>query len=561
MKKSNKPTKTKSKMKKTMRFLSMAALALVGAVTVGCSSDDNTIDTPQQPAKNVVTLTTTVSLDGGAQTRALTSGGVKTFAEGEQIALVYQNTNNETVKAVSAALADGDITNEGKSATFTFELTDPDRLQNVTYIYPAAMAKADGTVNYDALATQNGTLATLSSTLDLATHSAAWNAGSLPAATLENQLAILALTLKNSTGSSTITSGLTQVTVSDGTNTYTVTPTSSTFGTDVIYVAIRPTSSADISVTATTGTTNYTKSLTGKTYAAGNGYSVSWKMTEAVPEGVINGKFTIKADGTKVYFSKGNLQATYNGSSWTWAFAANQWNYIGNAAGNISINGKGTVSASNVTVDLFGWVGASSTWTGAAGYGISNSTFTNSTNGYGKNASEALKSDWGVTIGSGWRTLTSAEWTYLFNTRTSGSTVNSTSNARYTHATINTDIKYGSNKGVNGMILFPDGITVANSEATSWGTVNGNSAYATKCTSAQWAALAAKGCVFLPAAGYRYQASVGNVGSSGNYWSSSPSTSNVSYAYRVCFESGGLNPALNNNRYYGYSVRLVRDAQ
>ena len=561
MKKSNKPTKTKSKMKKTMRFLSMAALALVGAVTVGCSSDDNTIDTPQQPAKNVVTLTTTVSLDGGAQTRALTSGGVKTFAEGEQIALVYQNTNNETVKAVSAALADGDITNEGKSATFTFELTDPDRLQNVTYIYPAAMAKADGTVNYDALATQNGTLATLSSTLDLATHSAAWNAGSLPAATLENQLAILALTLKNSTGSSTITSGLPQVTVSDGTNTYTVTPTSSTFGTDVIYVAIRPTSSADISVTATTGTTNYTKSLTGKTYAAGNGYSVSWKMTEAVPEGVINGKFTIKADGTKVYFSKGNLQATYNGSSWTWAFAANQWNYIGNAAGNISINGKGTVSASNVTVDLFGWVGASSTWTGAAGYGISNSTFTNSTNGYGKNASEALKSDWGVTIGSGWRTLTSAEWTYLFNTRTSGSTVNSTSNARYTHATINTDIKYGSNKGVNGMILFPDGITVANSEATSWGTVNGNSAYATKCTSAQWAALAAKGCVFLPAAGYRYQASVGNVGSSGNYWSSSPSTSNVSYAYRVCFESGGLNPALNNNRYYGYSVRLVRDAQ
>lgn len=561
MKKSNKPTKTKSKMKKTMRFLSMAALALVGAVTVGCSSDDNTIDTPQQPAKNVVTLTTTVSLDGGAQTRALTSGGVKTFAEGEQIALVYQNTNNETVKAVSAALADGDITNEGKSATFTFELTDPDRLQNVTYIYPAAMAKADGTVNYDALATQNGTLATLSSTLDLATYSAAWNAGSLPAATLDNQLAILALTLKNSTGSSTITSGLTQVTVSDGTNTYTVTPTSSTFGTDVIYVAIRPTSSADISVTATTGTTNYTKSLTGKTYAAGNGYSVSWKMTEAVPEGVINGKFTIKADGTKVYFSKGNLQATYNGSSWTWAFAANQWNYIGNAGGNISINGKGTVSASNVTVDLFGWVGASSTWTGAAGYGISNSTITNSTNGYGRNASEALKSDWGVTIGSGWRTLTSAEWTYLFNTRTSGSTVNSTSNARYTHATINTDIKYGSNKGVNGMILFPDGITVASSEATSWGTVNGNSAWGTQCTSAQWAALAAKGCVFLPAAGYRFQASVGNVGSTGNYWSSSPSTSNVNYAYRVCFESGGLDPALYNNRYYGYSVRLVRDAQ
>ena len=261
---------------KTIKYLSMAALALVGAVTVGCSSDDNIIDEPQQPAKNVVTLTTTVSLDGGAQTRALTSGGVKTFAEGEQIALVYQNTSDETLKVESAALADGDITNEGKSATFTFELTDPDKAQNVTYIYPAAMAKADGSVNYDALASQDGTLATLSSSLDLATYSAAWDGTALPAATLANQLAILALTLKDAAGTNDITSTITDATLSDGTNSYAVTR-SATAG--PIYVAIQPTSSASIEVTATDGTTDYTKSLTGKTYAAGNGYSVSWRMT------------------------------------------------------------------------------------------------------------------------------------------------------------------------------------------------------------------------------------------------------------------------------------------
>ena len=40
-KKSNEPTKTKSKMKKTMRFLSMAALAMVGLVMTGCSSEDD----------------------------------------------------------------------------------------------------------------------------------------------------------------------------------------------------------------------------------------------------------------------------------------------------------------------------------------------------------------------------------------------------------------------------------------------------------------------------------------------------------------------------------------
>ena len=262
---------------KTIKFLSMAALALVGAMMTGCTNDDNIIDEPQQPAKNVVTLTTTVSLDGGAQTRALTAGGVKTFAVGEQIALVYKNTSDETVKAVSTALTASDIASGGKSATFTFELADPDRTKNVTYIYPAVMAKADGTVNYSALDAQDGTLATLSSTLDLATYSAAWNGTSLPTATLANQLAILALTLKNSTGSSDLTSTITGVTVSDGTYSYAVTRSAAA---GPIYVAILPTTSANIDVTATDGTTNYTKSLTGKTYAAGNGYSVSWKMAE-----------------------------------------------------------------------------------------------------------------------------------------------------------------------------------------------------------------------------------------------------------------------------------------
>ena len=44
----NKPTKTKKAMK-TIKLLSMAALALVGAVMTGCSSDDDILDNPQQP--------------------------------------------------------------------------------------------------------------------------------------------------------------------------------------------------------------------------------------------------------------------------------------------------------------------------------------------------------------------------------------------------------------------------------------------------------------------------------------------------------------------------------
>ena len=107
---------------KIMRFFSMAALIFVGAITTGCSNDDDS-ESLDKPASKTVTLTTTISMDGGADTRALTEAGVKTFAEGEQIAVVYTNTSSEQVKAVSNALVAGDITNEGKTARITVTLS------------------------------------------------------------------------------------------------------------------------------------------------------------------------------------------------------------------------------------------------------------------------------------------------------------------------------------------------------------------------------------------------------------------------------------------------------
>lgn len=62
--------------------------------------------------------------------------------------------------------------------------------------------------------------------------------------------------------------------------------------------------------------------------------------------------------------------------------------------------------------------------------------------------------------------------------------------------------------------------------------------------------------LFLPAAGNRNGSSVNNVGSNGNYWSSTANDTNN--AYNVNFNSGNLNPANNNNRNNGFSVRLVR---
>ena len=256
---------------KTKKFLSMAALALVGAMMTGCSSDDDILQ-PENKT-NVVTLTATVGFDDGvAATRAVTSTGVKTFGDGDQMAVIYKNTSDETVKAVGT-LTSGAGT---KSGTFTFTLTNPDKTQNVTYIYPAAMAGSTG-VDYTKLNSQKGTLTDLGSKYDLATNSGAWDGDNLPTLTLNNELAILAINLKNSTGASDITGDITDMTISDGTYTYTV---SRSAAAGPIYVAIQPTSSATINVTATDGTNEYGKTLSGKTYAANNGYNVTWNMSE-----------------------------------------------------------------------------------------------------------------------------------------------------------------------------------------------------------------------------------------------------------------------------------------
>ena len=281
-------------MEKTMRFLSIAALALVGAVMTGCSSEDNFIGQPQQQVAdngNVVTVTATVGLGEQAGTRKLTidgSKGVKTFAEGDQIAVIYENESGMVKETVT--IAAGDISTDGKSAKITVTMTDPKAGGTLKYIYPAAMAGATD-VDYTKLNTQDGTLDNLGKNLDLAVFDGnLTDEAALPAtASLENKLSILAVTLKNETGLSEITGSTTKLTVSDGNNIYTIT------GKDAdghIYVAIKPTNSATIGVNATAGTTHYYKELANKTYAKDNGYSVSWKMAQGAHLSAITADFT-----------------------------------------------------------------------------------------------------------------------------------------------------------------------------------------------------------------------------------------------------------------------------
>ena len=289
------------------------------------------------------------------------------------------------------------------------------------------------------------------------------------------------------------------------------------------------------------------------------------------PEGAINGLFTINANGDQVYFSQGNLQ--YKATTNIWRFATNQWDYVGQSNKNVS-------STYDNWIDLFGWA--------TSGYhnvydnfnvryqpfSYSNTTINTECNTYGYGPSTNMydlnltgmsaEYDWGVhnAISNGgnqaglWRTLTSDEWNYIFNTR-SASTIGNTSNARFAKATVN---------GVSGIILFPDNFSSVpiymptplqiNNESASF---NANS-YSVEA----WEVMENLGCVFLPVAGnrYRYYTTVNYVGyiteynnNGGCYWSTTYYDSGqANYVY---FSNSSLNLQDKNSRYLGFSVRLV----
>jgi hypothetical protein len=272
--------------------------------------------------------------------------------------------------------------------------------------------------------------------------------------------------------------------------------------------------------------------------------SVKAVKKEVIKPDLLSGVFSVSAS-KKVNFSKGNLQATYDGSSWTWAFANNQWDYIGNAAGNTKVTDALPFISENGTVDLFGWVGASSTWDGVNQYGITSSNARNATDGYGNSATENLKNDWGTLMGTGWRTLTKDEWAYMLNSR---------SGTSYCKAQVNSK---------SGLVIFPDGYTHPTGPTAPTNINTTTAAYTTNSWSGEdWTKMENAGCVFLPAAGSRDGNSVSYAGTNGAYWWSTHYEGGgdaVDRAYNLYFTNNFLLPTAGSYRNIGCSVRLVRE--
>ena len=258
-------------------------------------------------------------------------------------------------------------------------------------------------------------------------------------------------------------------------------------------------------------------------------------------EGTLPGIFSVGAN-TKVNFSQGNLQ--YRPRIKTWRFAVNQYDVAGSANNNVYMQ-----AYCSDWIDLFGY--GTSGWDGGAGRFMPYETTTNNTeyteDPNGNDLTDFYaNADWGYynpIINGGnqmalWRTLTSTEWTYLLTLRPNAAQLKGMATVENTP----------------GYVILPDDWTCP----TGLTFVNSNSSYTANVYNAtNWAVMEAAGAVFLPAAGQRTSSSTSNVGTEGNYWSTSHVNGTTGYSFHI---GPNANQVRNTVTYStGCSVRLVRE--
>ena len=504
-------------MKKNLLLLSAIALVVAGISTLSCTKLEQEGLTDNPASDNGLSFT--ISVNRGEGTKALAISGnnlSKTFAVGEKIAVVYIVGGSKRV-AISDALQSDDIKRSGKYADFSVTLDEaPDLNSEVKYIYPAVLATTTGSINYDALAMQDGTLESIASNLDLGLFEGTLNRRAFPQnQTLTNPLTICKFTIKN--GDTDITNNVTRLTVKNGSDIYTIDPTSSK---NAFWVAIKPVNNGDVTVYAACGRDLYKKTVSDVTLASSNLYPIN--VTAPKVDGAISGLFRI--GDNLIYFSKGNLWAIepFSNTYWkrlddTTPFARNQYDYLGYGSGsaNTHITGNGTTNPSGY-IDLFGWS------TSATVYGIHNG---NTNSQYGGDFV-----DWGGKVKGSWHTPSKNEWNTIIG------------NYPHGKATVN---------DVHGLVIIPYRTSIA-----SFNTANNsydNNVYA----ASQWDDMEAVGAIFLPAAGRRSGTSIYDIYDpyKGYYWSSTSTDS--SWGCYMGFD-GGSGPSVGNSgRASGYSVRLI----
>ena len=299
------------RMKKILMTLA-AAMVTVTMVTACAAEEDNAVVSSEDKPQ---TVTQTIHLTlGNDATRAVTADGVKTWSEDEYVAVLFEleNYDESGPKYTSVTGQLSNVSEDGKSADLTVTFSNMSGTLKsdgkFLLVYPSTACNlyADDGLDPDLLKTQDGTLAKLSSTKDLAVGSGTLNGTYLPAGatiTMKNPNCIMKLSLTDSSGINDLTAKTTSLVVGDGTNTYTITRTEAA---EPIYIAMKPVTAGKFTFVAKTSDGSYWKTVASATLQAGKIYT-SKISTSSFPYKV--GR-VLGSDG-QVYGNKNDVSEGY----------------------------------------------------------------------------------------------------------------------------------------------------------------------------------------------------------------------------------------------------------
>ena len=255
----------------------MATLLMGVTMLAACSDGEDIIDVqPVQPGIYTLSVESMKSLDAQASTRALTLSGSTLNATWATTDRVYVKKDDSWATGSLQPIAAGaTATLKGTLSDVTIAAGDELTLQ-----YPKS-----GALTYSG---QKGTLADIAENFDYATATATVTAVSAngmvaaTAASFQNQQAIVKFTLLDDADGTTPINA-TNLTVTVGSNTYSVNPTAAT---NVFYVAIPGFSGRTVTLTATVGNdiyiNIYTYTKSGITFENGKFYDITVKMTKTM---------------------------------------------------------------------------------------------------------------------------------------------------------------------------------------------------------------------------------------------------------------------------------------
>lgn len=243
-------------MKKTL--IPIAAFLVSGIIGVSCGKteiENAKNETNQEVDQVEMTFSATV-YPKNAITKSVGTDGITAWAVNEKIAVYYQKTDDTYAKAT----ANVDKQKDGK-AVISATLYNAKDGGEVKFVYPASIVNDNGDdIDVQKLYTaQHGTIEDISANFDAATSSTTLKTDGTACSTadavkFENRVLIGKFFPKFNGAA---INGITELSISNGTDKYIISPSSGSFGASGIYVAMLPVSDKEIVIMAKTASQTY----------------------------------------------------------------------------------------------------------------------------------------------------------------------------------------------------------------------------------------------------------------------------------------------------------------